>query len=49
MKSYCVVYLSAAKLHCRYRCSAKNKREAKVSCCNAMGCRWRDIVEVYEE
>lgn len=49
MKRYCVVYLSAAGLHCRYRCTARTKKDARIACCNAMGCRYKDITEVYEE
>lgn len=49
MKLYCVVYLNYYGIHCRYRCSAQNKREARIMCCNAMGCRWKDITEVYSE
>lgn len=49
MKSYCVVYLSAAKMHNRYRCLAESKKEARTNCCKYMGCKNKDIVEVYEE
>lgn len=48
MKNYCVVYLVCGT-HYRYRCSAKNVREAKRQCINCMGCDKQDIVEVYTE
>lgn len=49
MKLYCVVYLSPGGMHYRYRCTAKTKKEAKIACHNAMGCRYKDITDVYEE
>lgn len=49
MKFYCVVYLSPGGMHYRYRCTAKTKKEARIACHNAMGCRYKDITEVYEE
>jgi phage antirepressor YoqD-like protein len=49
MKQYCVVYLSQSGIHYRYRCSDKNKTEAKKMCREYMGVKTSDIVEVYEE
>lgn len=48
MKHYVVTYL-AAGMHYRFRCSAKNKRDAKKQCCECMFCCPSDIVEVEEE
>lgn len=48
MKLYCVVYLVCGT-HYRYRCSAQNKKEARKMCHDAMGCRYKDIVDIYEE
>ena len=49
MKSYCAVYLSPGGMHERYRCTAKSKKEARISCCKAVGCKSKDIVEIYVE
>ena len=49
MKLYCVVYLSPGGIHYRYRCSAKNKREAREMCRKEMFCSDADITDVYEE
>lgn len=49
MKQYCVVYLSPGGMHYRYRCSAKNKREAQKFCREAMGVSYEQIVDVEEE
>lgn len=49
MLSYCVVYLSLGGMHYRYRCSARNKREAKRMCKEALGISNTDIVEVEVE
>ena len=48
MKRYCVVYIVFG-IHYRYRCSAKNKREARKYCREAMGITDRQIVDVEEE
>ena len=45
MLSYCVVYLSPGGMHYRYRCYAPNKKEAKRMCHDAMGVRYKDIVD----
>lgn len=47
MISYTVVYLSPGGMHYRYRCYAPNKKEAKRMCHDAMGIRYKDIVDVY--
>ena len=49
MKQYCVVYMSPYLMHERFRCSAKNKRDAKKQCVECMGVEAKDIVEVEEE
>ena len=49
MKEYCVVYLSAGGIHYRFRCSARTKADARKECHNALGVKYRDITEVYEE
>ena len=49
MKLYIVVYLSAGGMHYRYRCSAKDKREARKMCRHALGITDKEIVEVEEE
>ena len=49
MKEYVVVYLSPGGMHYRYRCSAQNKKEARKMCHNAMGVRYKDITDIYEE
>ncbi len=48
MKTYCVVY-KVTGIYYRYRCNAKNKREAKKLCCEYMGVSKADIEEAYEE
>lgn len=48
MKFYCVVYLVDG-IHYRYRCYAKNKKEARKMCTKDMLVKRKDIVEVYEE
>lgn len=48
MKRYVVVYMVCG-IHYRYRCSAKNKREAEKSCIEMMGVTKKDIKETYEE
>lgn len=45
---FCVVYMVDG-IHYRFRCSAKNKREARQECTKAMGARYKDIVEVINE
>lgn len=47
MTEYIVVYLSSGGMHYRYRCCASNKKEAKRMCHDAMGIRYKDIVDVY--
>lgn len=47
MISYTVVYLSPGGMHYRYRCYASNKTEAKRMCHDAMGIRYKDMVDVY--
>lgn len=49
LRQYCVVYLSPGGIHYRYRCSAKNKREAREMCRKEMFCSDVDITDVYEE
>lgn len=49
MKRFIVVYLSEGGMHCRYRCSAKSKHEARQICRKCMGISDRLIVDVYEE
>ena len=49
MKFYCVVYLSCGGIHYRFRCTARNKREAKKFCIDCLAVKSKDIVEVYEE
>lgn len=48
MKIYCVVY-TICGTHYRYRCQARNAREAKKYCRECMGCKNGDIVEAYIE
>lgn len=45
---YCVVY-KICGIHHRYRCFAKNAREARRFCRNAMNVKDKDIVEIYTE
>ena len=47
MRSYIVVY-RVAGVHYRYRCTAKNKMDARRQCCEAMGITMKDIVSVEE-
>lgn len=49
MKRYCVVYLSPGGMHYRYRCTAKNKTEARRFCKEDLGISDKDIVEIYME
>lgn len=49
MKRYCVVYLSPGGMHYRYRCTAKNKTEARRFCKEDLGVSDKDIVEIYME
>lgn len=44
---YVVVYLSLSGMHYRYRCYAPNRKEAKIMCHDAMGIRYKDIVDIY--
>ena len=48
MKTYCVVY-RVYGIYYRFRCCAKNKKQARLECRDAMWCKDKDIVEVYEE
>ena len=48
MKTYCVVY-RVYGIYYRYRCNAKNARQAKLMCCEYMGVERTDIEEAYEE
>lgn len=48
-KNYCVVYLSCGGIHYRFRCTARNKREAKKFCIDCLAVKSKDIVEIYEE
>ena len=48
-KSYVVVYLSCGGIHYRFRCTARNKKEARKFCADCLGVKHKDIVEVYEE
>ena len=47
-KEYVVVYLSGG-MHYRFRCYAKTKQAARKECHGAMGVRYADITDVYEE
>lgn len=49
MKRYCVIYLSPGGMHYRFRCGAKDKREARKICKLALGIADSDIVEVEVE
>ena len=49
MELYVVVYLSEGGMHYRYRCAARNKREAKRMCREALGIKSKDIIEAYTE
>lgn len=49
MKKYCVVYLSLGGMHYRFRCMADNKKEARKECHNALGVKYKDITDCYEE
>lgn len=46
LHKYVVVYLVCGT-HYRYRCIAKNKREAEKECRENMGVEKEDIVETY--
>lgn len=46
-KEYVVVYLSAGGMHYRFRCTAKNTRQAKKICRECIGVSNKDITEVY--
>lgn len=48
MRAFCVVY-KIYGIYYRYRCYAKNAREAKKMCCECMGVGKTDIEEVYVE
>lgn len=47
IKSYCVIYMVDGLTY-RYRCFAKNKRDAKKQCKDNMPA-FDKIIEVYEE
>lgn len=47
-KDYCVVYVVCG-IHYRFRVCAENKKQARKRCHDAMGVRYADITEVYEE
>lgn len=49
MELYVVVYLSEGGMHYRYRCTARNKSEAKKMCREALGVKSKNIVEAYKE
>lgn len=49
MKEYVVVYLSEGGIHYRFRCCARTKQEARKECHGALGVKYRDITDVYEE
>ena len=48
VRDYCVVYVVCG-IHYRYRCCADNKRQARRECHEAMGVKYADIVDCYEE
>ncbi len=48
MKKYVVVYIVNG-IHYRYRCYAKNKRDAENACIEMMGVAKKNIRETYEE
>ena len=49
MELYVVVYLSEGGMHYRYRCTARNKSEAKRMCREVLGVKSKNIVETYTE
>ena len=49
MKKYCVTYLSPGGMYYRFRCSARNKQDARKQCRTCMGISDRMIVEVEQE
>lgn len=49
MERFVVIYLSEGGMHYRYRCTAKNKAEARKMCRLALGISSKSIVEVYGE
>ena len=49
MKDDVVVYLSEGGMHYRFRCTAKNKRDARYQCHIGMGVPCKQIVDCYEE
>ena len=49
MKNYVVVYLSDSGMHERFRCTARNVRQAKRYCRECMGVDNEQITDVYLE
>ena len=49
MKDYIVVYLSDGGMHYRFRCTAKNKKDARYKCHIGMGVPCKEIVDCYED
>lgn len=49
MKSYVVTYISAYGFHERFRCTAKNKREARKECKECLNSFCEKITEVEED
>lgn len=49
LKRYCIIYLSEGGMHYRYRCSAKDKREARKIFRMGLGISDKCIVEIEEE
>jgi hypothetical protein len=49
MNLYCVVYLSPGGIHYRFRCSAKDKNQARKICRDYLGITNKEIVEVEKE
>lgn len=44
---YNVIYLSPGRMHYIYLCYAKSKKEAIKMCHDALGIRYKDIVDAY--
>ena len=49
MLRYCVTYLSPGGIHYRFRCVARDKRQARKICRDHAGIADRDIVDVVLE
>lgn len=49
MKNYVVTYISVNGFHEHFRCTAKNKREAKKECKECLGYFCEKITEIEED